>query len=117
MSESLSSASSASLLAAVLPRWVRTAGPAGNALSALLSRTPGAAWRVLPDGTVWAGVDEWPASDADYALLEDDASERRLVLASDELLTPGVTLDGRRLSHLVHTVTASSSRTECWLET
>lgn len=74
--ETLSATSTASVLQQSLAQWPRRAGEAGYLLDDVV-REVGAAWRVLPDGEVWVGVDEFEQA---YRL---DKDGRRVALAAD----------------------------------
>jgi len=56
--ESLSASSTPSVLQQSLAQWPRRAGEAGDLVDDLV-REVGAAWRVLADGEVWVGVDQF----------------------------------------------------------
>ncbi|HEU4403798.1 MAG TPA: hypothetical protein VFS43_00680 [Polyangiaceae bacterium] len=112
--EALSPASGAEL-AKPLPRWVRCAGPAVAAFEGVLEPL-GLGWRVVPDGTVWAGTESWPASKATGDLLDVGGSGLCRAYALDApLLLPGETFDGARVGLVVHTLTGGASRTNVWL--
>lgn len=79
--ETLAPAAEAALATLVVPRWFRAAGTGAAALRELAAVVP--AWRVLGDGTVWAGAETWPAAAA--------AATRGLYQTRDDGLT--LTLD------------------------
>lgn len=114
--ESLSSTSDASVLNRQLSSWTRTAGPAGNCISQLLSAT-GASWRFLPDGSLWVGLERWPADGATWQLIVDLPQHGKQVLYSDDPTTkPGSTIEGRRVSYVEHHFTEEMLRTAIWYE-
>lgn len=86
-------------LDAVVARWVRAAGRASDTI-ADVARAAAYAWRVLRDGTVWMGVETWPARElgADLDALSHDPVLGAWTLAGAAALAiePGdaVTLDG-----------------------
>lgn len=92
--EALSGTSSALTNACRL--WHRTEGAAARTVAAVAS-SAGYSWRVLADGTVWLGVEGWPAGpDIDVTLVERDPSQRRWTLGGDVLsLAPGTLLQVR----------------------
>lgn len=61
--EALSAAADQAVLTRSMARYVRLAGDLGHQLDQLADRV-GAVWRFLPDGSVWFGVDAWPAAPA-----------------------------------------------------
>jgi uncharacterized Zn-binding protein involved in type VI secretion len=61
-------------LPGTLAAWVRAAGPAHEALRALMMRSPERVWRMRPGGQVDVQVPSWPAHDAPLAILHEDAA-------------------------------------------
>jgi len=92
--EALSGTSSGLAIACRL--WHRTEGAAARTVAAVAAAA-GYGWRVLADGSVWLGVEGWPAApEADVTLVERDPSQRRWVLGGDVLsLRPGTLLQVR----------------------
>lgn len=117
--EQLSAATDAALLDEVLtPGWTRLRGTAAEALARLLEGT-GASWRILPDGSLWAGAETWPQARgmADLVVLEEDRSRGRLVLVTEApQLLPGQTLRGDRVSDVEITIEPERLRIEAHLE-
>jgi hypothetical protein len=116
--ERLSTATDLQRLDVVLPRWVRLRGPASTALAHLLDATS-AAWRVLPDGTLWIGAEAWPVIDLDTEVFDDDPADDRMELAFDQIpptLRPGTTFLGRHVGTVEHIVAAARVRTLVWFE-
>ncbi len=115
--EALSPTVDGSLLASVMPAWVRVRGSAGTALSTLADALH-VGWRVLLDGTVWLGAEAWPAADVgQYDVLDERPEQARAELGTDSpALLPGTTLEGRRVSYVEHVFDASSIRTRYWWE-
>lgn len=116
---------SATVLPAILNRqleaWTVLDAPIGEQLSVLVARAlgDGVAWRVLADGTVWVGVETWPAAGiADDAFRElgrspvDDSLELGL---DGAVLLPGTTLDGRRIDYCEHILEDGELRTRAWV--
>lgn len=117
--ERLSSSCDPALLGEVLtPGWTRLRGTAAAALARLLEGT-GASWRLLPDGSLWAGPETWPTAQgmADLVVLEEDRARGRLVLATEApQLLPGQTLRGDRVSDVEITIEPEQLRVEALLE-
>lgn len=117
--ERLSSTCDPALLGEVLtPGWTRLRGTAAAALARLLEGT-GASWRLLPDGSLWAGPETWPVAQgmADLVVLEEDRARGRLVLATEApQLLPGQTLRGDRVSDVEITIEPEQLRVEALLE-
>ena len=74
--ESLSPDSTAAVLDASVAQWPRRAGEAGDLVDDVV-REVGAAWRVLPDGSVWVGRDSYEAA------YRTTADGRRVELVAD----------------------------------
>lgn len=102
--EALSPRCDAGLLAARLSAWTTIRQPAGEALALLLRAADGAVWRILPDGTVWAGYEVWPASDGtEYVVTDEDDAQGVMKLASEApAILPGLTVLGRKISRVTH---------------
>ena len=117
--ERLSSRTDPALMGEVLsPGWARVRGTAAEALGRLLEGT-GASWRILPDGSLWAGPETWPTAQgmADLVVLEEDRSRGHLVLATEApQLLPGQTLRGDRVSDVELTIEPERLRLEALLE-
>jgi len=104
-------------LAVSLPAWSRVAGTVSANLD-LLAEALGLAWRVLTDGTVWFGVDTYPATTlSEYDVLARDGVGGRVTLGTDTpwLLLPGQTLDGQQVYQVETEITASRVRVEAWV--
>lgn len=112
--EALSTTADKAAFAINLPRWVRTKGTAAEALDRLTAAVS-RSWRVLPDGTLWIGVEAWPASALVDYVLEDHPAEGRATLSVDRpIAIPGTALDGRRIVYVEHAFNGGSVRTEVW---
>lgn len=79
-------------LPTVLVRWVRMAGPAHAALHHVMARLPERAWRILPDGTVWAGAEAWPEGPANAVVADSAPARGWYSLLPLPQLQPGVVL-------------------------
>jgi hypothetical protein len=114
--ETLSPTSPAPLLATHFDFWTIPGGNGatpGSALRSLLSPFD-AAWRMLSDGTVWIGIDTFPAApEQDRLELEPHADQALVCLAVDAFaLRPGVTLDGRKVLQVDHRFDDEGRRTD-----
>jgi len=94
--EQLSAASTSAVLQGTLPSWPRRRDLAGHLLDDLAEAT-GALWRVLSDGSVFFGADDFAPSEAvldtDYTLLHTDPEWLQQELAP--LTAAGVPLPGQ----------------------
>jgi hypothetical protein len=100
--ETLSPTSSASVLSLSLEAWTTLRRPTGATLAALCA-VAGANWRVLPDGTVWIGVETWPESTAQVRSLARDGAAASNTLGTDgPEVWPGTTLNGRRVDGVIY---------------
>jgi hypothetical protein len=111
--ETLSPASDQAILSRHLRFWSFAADSPGAALRTLLERTGGGVWRVLADGTLWVGIDTFPAApEFDREEVARDEALGIAVLAVDGFaLRPGVTLDGRRVRSVEHRIAGGELRT------
>jgi len=110
--EALAATADPALLGTVLPAWTRGAGPALDALDALVEYL-GSTWRALPDGSIWVGSDTWPVTGDEWILIGGDPGVGRLTVAADvATLAPGESLAaGLRVRSVTHLVSPSQSRT------
>lgn len=81
-----------------LAQWTRVAGPAGLATD-LLAWALGLAWRVLPDGSLWMGVETWPEPTDEQAQRAEfyraRPADNTIVYSADGCpYFPGMTIDG-----------------------
>jgi hypothetical protein len=116
--ERLSPASSAAILGLVLPAWIRFEQPAARALHALLGAAGSPAWRILPDGTLWVGVETWPATRLEAYTTIAEGPHRGVVelVAMDPTIAPGETFEGRKVSGVEHRIVARRLRTILHME-
>lgn len=83
--ETLSTQSSPSALLQTLPNWIRRKGDAGDQLNALADAVS-VLWRMLPDGTVFLGLDAWqPAPSFDFALLSQNPAYATATLSVEQV--------------------------------
>jgi hypothetical protein len=103
--ETLSSTASLEALNLVLSQWSRTSGPLGGALEHLVELAGLDGWRYLPDGTVWVGTELWPEYTGEALELLKERPEVGMEVYGLALdLQPGMTLNGRRVVLVEHTV-------------
>ena len=101
--------------------WTTIRAPAGRQLTELLRPIAGAVWRILPDGSLWTGVEAWPASDVgsdDWQPLGYDHWNGVLELGMlAPTLLPGTTLgsDQVRIDRVEHRIERDSVRTFAWV--
>lgn len=115
--ETLEPTSDEAVLGRSLPFWVMRAEPAAKALMRLLDDVPNAVWRVRPSGGVWVGVDSFPSVKLeDVQVLEQDAVNRRVVMAAQPRLLPGVTWGGSRVSYVQHQLDETQLRSHVGFE-
>ena len=87
-----------------LEAWTTLALPTGAILAALCA-VLACNWRVLPDGTVWIGVETWPDSAAVFRSIETDGANATKILGTDEpAVWPGTLLGGRRVDSVTYDV-------------
>ncbi len=97
-------------LPGILPSWVRGAGPAHEALRALMMRYPERVWRMRPDGKIDVAAPNWPEHKTAQVILHEDAAAGSYTVALGPTLQPGfhVTLDrggeefGKRITRVTH---------------
>jgi hypothetical protein len=100
-------------LPGTLPAWVRAAGPAHEALRALMMRYPERVWRMRPSGEVDVMIPTWPEHAKSQRILHEDAAVGSYTVALDPKLQPGrhVTLSrgeeefGKRITRVSHSLT------------
>lgn len=116
--ETLSAAADSTMLARRLPFWIQMAASAGEALGLLLRTAAVPAWRVLADGTVWVGAENWPASKlADFSILSEDLRLGvHTVFAEEPSVFPGETWADQRVSVVEHRFSRERLQTFIWTE-
>jgi len=109
--ETLSAESDSALLSKQIEAWQRVKGPGRRALDRICEKI-GATWRILRDGTVWVGVDDWPEVEPDGTVLDDDWSDGSIELAPDTpSMVPGIVVRGQRVEEVIHQLSRSGLRT------
>lgn len=121
--ELIAATADAAVLATQLVYWTTVAQPVSDVLGRLMAdpRVAGAAWRILPDGTLWVGRESWPdarlADVIDYQRIAEAPHEGKAELGFEApRLLPGQALGARRVSAVEHTVRDGSVRTLAWFE-
>ena len=116
--ETLSQLSTSSVLKTPVAAWAPRAGAASDAIAYLLDTVaPGSVWRVQDDGTVWVGTETWIETVVPVQVLDEVLTDGSQVVATDlPLLRPGTTLDGRRISAVVHRFEPERVRSTLWYE-
>lgn len=122
--ESLSSAIAGDVSSAQVPFWSIVEKPGALLLDELMGfaselTSKDVHWRILTDGTVWCGAEDWPK----VKLLDGDdvldffPSERRYVIGpTTPSLLPGVDLDGvGKVIMVEHWIEPSAIRTFAWV--
>ena len=93
------------------PRWFVRQSKASSALTEL-ALAMGATWRVTTDGKVWIGTGTYPAIKASVSVMEDHPSDPSQVIACDDaLILPGVSVAGRSVASVIHTLAQNTFRT------
>ncbi|GGL15949.1 hypothetical protein [Deinococcus radiotolerans] len=77
-------------LPGTLAAWVRAAGPAHEALRALMMRFPERVWRMDPDGRVHVEAPGWPDAPGAVAVETEDAAAGTFTVAFTPGLLPGM---------------------------
>lgn len=115
--EVLSGANDTAQIDQQIPSWERTESPAGRCLTLVLDQL-GLIWRVLRDGTIWIGKEEYPAATVTYQLIDEDWSTGVIDIAPEAPdLEPGVTLLDQQIRYVVHEIQPGSLRTAAYLQT
>ena len=111
--ETLSDTLASDVLGAQVSLWTRPESSTAQALDAVAEKLgPTYRARVLRDGTIWIGVDTWPAFSLDAIELENNGAHRYRVFGAEQLdLRPGVTLNGERVTQVEHHITGDGLRT------
>lgn len=108
--EVLSPTSDASILDVDLGQWTRAAGTVTDAVRRLLAGV--AAWRMLPDGTVWVGAETWLPLDESAAVVEsEEPTQRAFTVSVDALaILPGFSFRGERITAAEYTLDGAKLR-------
>jgi hypothetical protein len=116
--EKLAPSSDPALLSRTLAAWARFEAPASDCLRALVDDELVASWRVLPDGSVWVGAEQWPETSAPYTVISERPELGQVEIGcSGTLVLPGTTIGGRRVSHAIYVVDGENLRGTLSLDT
>jgi hypothetical protein len=101
------------IMATALPHWCRANNPARREMRLLLDYL-GLNWRILPNGLVWAGFEEWPDGIiSEYLIEEEDYRAGRVVIAADvPTISPGEVFVDKFVQTVVHMLDKNKLRTE-----
>jgi hypothetical protein len=126
--EALSAAVDATVLNRTLLAWTTLGVQTGAMVQTLMevaALQPGfesddITWRLLPDGTLWAGRETWPLSTSTEFRIVEQAPEDDVWTLAVELpaILPGTTLPlepSRRVDTVEHQVTPELVRSKVWL--
>lgn len=102
--EQLAAGVEAELEATKLTRWHRALGTAADGLLSLGERIEG--WRILPDGTLWAGAETWPTASIEglYQMGDDGHALVLEVAPEAATLLPGTVVLGKRITRVTYAV-------------
>jgi hypothetical protein len=119
--ESLSPTIDPAFLSRPLQSWRRPIRELGRELDAICSELSGdgsIVWRVLPDGTIWLGVNLWvEAVVENYDIMSWGAQDGCVEIgAEDPTVSPGQTFNGvGRIGTVIHQVNAEETRSQMFL--
>ncbi len=103
--EKLSSTADSGILGTILTHWTVLGVPVGRQVAQLLAaRGPDVAWRLLSDGTVWIGKEGWRAVAPEHELLQLNPLASTLTISAEDLVLPGSTFLGRKISYVEHSL-------------
>lgn len=114
--ENLSPRIDPALLSRMLPKWVRMAGAASEALL-VASEALNVTWRIEPDGSLWLGQETWPDLEVEHDVISSSPSDgAHEVSMTTPSLVPGVLFRGEKVSAVEHILEAAKIRTRYWVE-
>jgi hypothetical protein len=106
-----------SLITRTVPHWHRQIGYGTRAMSALADAV-GMVWRVLRDGTIWIGVDTFPAVSVDATWTQlhafPDLGMVEIAPGDAPLVGPGVTWNGVSVGTVLTRLDGGVLRQEVW---
>jgi hypothetical protein len=119
--ESLSTMTPAAITNISLPFWTVPVSPMFQAMANLIlvarvMTSTEVNWRVLPDGTVFVGVEAWPQSSmASFDLYSWPPNELKATIFSvDPRVTPGQTWQSGQVSNVEHVINPEKIRSTIW---
>jgi hypothetical protein len=91
-------------------QWARVQGTVAVSVQDIIG--PALGWRVLPDGSVWVGVETWPAAPEFEYTVTDRMPERGAIEigTSAGLPLPGTVFESGRVSFVEHRIDPSRLR-------
>lgn len=114
--DALSGAADRTVLDRSLAFWHRGKGRAMTAIDALLQDEAGANWRILRDGSLWTGADQFADQQVEHEVVDRDEALGVLHVAPETMeLDVGRAFLGRTVHEIVYTVRASKLRAEVWV--
>jgi len=118
--EVLSSTISADVLRSTITTWTREGAVSGGVeLSRLVDALALDAWRILPDGALWLGLETWPEIAPSGDILEEARESQERLLGVDSVqgtLLPGTTYDGKRVAIVEHELSGHTIRSRVRFE-
>lgn len=111
-----------------LEAWSRMQVTGGAVITKLLQAVPGVpVWRILPDGTLWVGFDDWESTTIPEATLVDIVPEKgRLSISSSDpvilpgqaytFTPPGQSTQTQQVSYVRHVITPVGAETLIFYE-
>jgi len=111
--ETLSSLSDSTMLATAPKHWARAKGTVRDELEVLADHF-GFSWRVLPNGEIWIGSEDWSTSPlTDYQIMRDEREDGLVEIAAEiPSVLPGETFLDRHVEEVTHTLSEGILRTE-----
>ena len=110
--EALAANVSGDITSTLLAFWQTPKQTGAEELQALAD-TANVTWRVLLDGTVWLGREDWATIDREFTVIADNATQGKIELALDGLdaeILPGKTILDRRVSLVEWSIDPESTR-------
>ncbi len=117
--ESLSSATDSGFQNTNLTSWMVTTRPVSECLDVLLQYVaPDSGWRILDDGKLWIGAEQWTSSSDEYTLLVHSPTDAHYELGVDvPTIKPGIDLAGvGKVALVEHRITGEDIRTFVWTQ-
>jgi hypothetical protein len=116
--ESLSDTASDDILDRKLAHWTTIGLPIRRVISRLMTvAAPDATWRVLHDGKIWIGVEEWNDSgltENDYQIIDQADDKQSAVIGMETpTLQPGTRLASKKVSYVEY-VLGENVRINAW---
>ena len=101
---------SSSILSRYVGDWCFVRQPRADAIRSL-AEALSATWRVLPDGSIWCGVDEYPPADLGSAVrVASDSDSATYGIDTIPDIRPGMSIDGLQIERVEYFLEADSAR-------